>query len=184
MGKRVSIYLNDLQEPKYTRIQEIAESIGRTPIDYLLRQEEEFARVKEMTKQEKREDREGFKAYTLYLGKESIYEQTWISFYGKCLYEGENSIDHNCIQIYQGIEGKYLILYSLSDVEVIYEIKDQVEDAINLISDMSLKLLENGEMFTEEKMEELQKEYEDMAIEAYEKIGLPAKGRNILNITF
>lgn len=184
MGKRLSIYVNDVQEPKYAQVQARAEAVGKTPIDYLLGRDEELEKLNQTIRENNKQNRKGYKVYTLSLGYESKYDKEWISFYGKSLYDGTIKSNDNIVQVYEGTKGKILVLYSLSDSECDYKVVDDVDIAMKEILDIPFKLLDEGYELGEEEFNDLKGEYDELVKEACQAVGVPIIGDNVLNIEF
>lgn len=184
MGKRLSIYVNDVLEPKYAQIQARAEAIGKTPIEYLIIRDDELEKLNQAIKDNNKRNRKDYKVYTINLGQYSKYGKEWLSFYGKKLYEGIIANNDNIVQVYQGTKGKILVLYSLSDLECEYKVVDDLDVAMQEILNIPFKLLDEGYEFTEEEFEQLKGEYDELVKKACETVGVPVIGDDVINIEF
>lgn len=184
MAKRLSIYVSDAQEERYAQIQMRAEAVGKTLIDYLLTQDEEFEKLNQAIKKMNKKDRKGYEVYTMSLGYDQKDGKKWLSFYGKCLYSGVITSNDTSVQVYEGVKGKILVWYALSESESRYTVVDNREDAMKEILDIPTRLLEAGYELDEEDFDDLKEEYVELTKEACEAVGVPLIGEDVLNIEF
>lgn len=186
MGRKQTIYIPSELETSYDKYTSVAQTLGKTCIDYLINQMDEYQLVRQKMKKQdlNKIDKEGFTTFTLSLGETLKNGKSYISFQGKLL--ADESIDKDmCVKLYKGIHGGILVFFTLSDRECDYRLTETPEEAIDIICNLPNTLEIAGfEAQDEEEQVERIKIYQDVANKICTKLNLPLVGDDIAKLIF
>lgn len=180
MGKKQTIYISSDLEAAYEQLSMIAQSCGMTTIEYLITQHQEYEKIKESLSGNKQD----FKGYTIHLGENTKHDQPYISFYGKLLFDETVEETYN-VRLYEGIQNKKMLFFTLSDSEGDYYIVDTLEEVVEEILDIPNRMEEAGyEAQDDDEIDWRIKTYQDIANKVCAQFELPLVGNDVKRLIF